>query len=154
MKLNELPTSVLILMALSPFLLAAFYSGILFLLSHIGGWSRLALKFPARDIPTGERFGWQSARIGLTRYNNALTIFTSREGLYFQPLFLFRLAHPPFFIPWSEVKHPQAQRMFMRDMVAFDAGSPTVATLQIPRKVFEAQETGAKMISAPLTPTT
>jgi hypothetical protein len=154
MEANEPSTPALILICLAPLLFAAFWCGVVYLLSHLGGWAQLALKFRAHDLPNGQRFGWQSARIGRTRYNNALTIFTSKQGLYLQPFILFRLAHPPLLIPWSEVKHPQVQRLFMRDIVLFDVGSPTVATLHVPRKVFEAEEAGAKMISAPLTPTT
>ena len=37
-------------------------------------------------------------------YGNALNAGANSVGLYIAPVFLFRPAHPPLFIPWSEIK--------------------------------------------------
>jgi hypothetical protein len=37
------------------------------------------------------------------RYNNALTIGADPRGLYLAMLPLFRMGHPPLFIPWSDI---------------------------------------------------
>ena len=39
----------------------------------------------------------------LTHYNNVLTVGADSEGLFLVPFFLFRVGHPPLFVPWAEI---------------------------------------------------
>jgi hypothetical protein len=36
-------------------------------------------------------------------YNNCLTVGSNPEGLYLAVLFLFRVGHPPLFVPWQDI---------------------------------------------------
>ena len=48
----------------------------------------------------------------MTNYNNVLTIGANREGLYLSVLFIFRLGHPPLFIPWTETAFKEKEGKF------------------------------------------
>ena len=76
-----------------------------YLLSIWGGWSRLAGDYRTDADIDGSVWRFQSGalRYGL-RYNGCLTIGASPSGLHLRILFLFRMGHPPLFIPWSDIK--------------------------------------------------
>jgi len=103
----------------------------------MGGWRRLADRFPRRGQPSGRRFWLQSGKFGQVAYSRCLTIRSSPDGLYLSMLLPFRLGHPPLFIPWDAVHNATARRFLWIEHVAFDVGSPSVATLQLPKKAFE-----------------
>ncbi len=73
-------------------------------IGQVGGWAALAQQFEFREDFTGQRWRLQSARMRLwVRYGNCLTVGANPDGLYVAILFLFRVGHPPLFIPWREV---------------------------------------------------
>lgn len=124
--------------ALFPFIFIGGWCLVMLLLSRMGGWSRLAERFPGRDRqPSGRRFSGQSGRAGLVNYNGCLTIHTSAEGLHLAVWPIFRLGHPPLFIPWDEIHHTKLKRFLWFRWVAFEVGAPKVTTLQLSEKVFE-----------------
>jgi hypothetical protein len=49
---------------------------------------------------------------GMTGYNGVLTLGSDAEGVYLGVMFLFRFAHPPLFIPWSDVAVEEPTRWF------------------------------------------
>lgn len=106
------------------------------MLSAIGGWKRLANRYPAPDRPTGMRHDMASARVGMVSYNNCLTLYTGDEGIYFSVWFVFRLHHKPFLIPWSELKGPQVKKVLWSKYVRLDVGTPKMATITLSEKVF------------------
>jgi len=130
-------TLVVIICTAFPFVFVGMWCGVALLLSRIGGWHRLAEEFAANGDPTGTRFSMQSAKVGWVTYSNCLTIYGSENGLYLAPWRLFRLGHPPLFIPWEAIHNPTRRRVLLAETVVFDAGSPSIATLQLPKKVFE-----------------
>ena len=76
-----------------------------FVLATIGGWRRLAETYRFEGTFEGSRWRFTSARMRWgVNYNGCLTIGANERGLYVAVLFLFRLAHPPLFIPWSDVR--------------------------------------------------
>jgi len=76
-----------------------------FILATIGGWRRLAETYRFEGTFEGSRWRFTSARMRWgVNYNGCLTIGANERGLYVAVLFLFRLAHPPLFIPWSDVR--------------------------------------------------
>ncbi len=114
------------------------WCGVIFLISQIGGWARLAQAFPATEMPKGEVLGWQSAQLqGWCNYNRVLTFVISEEGLYMRPWGLFRMGHAPVLIPWGELKNPRARRLFWVEQVVFDVGEPRVVKLCLEKKPFE-----------------
>ncbi len=94
-------TCLLILAAIFPFIIA--------FLATLSGWERLANHYPSTgDFPKGgHRF--QSMRLNNIFYRRVLRMAETPEGVYIVPMSLFRLDHPPLFIPWHAIqveKHP------------------------------------------------
>ena len=117
---------------------AALLPVVLLFLSWIGGWRRLAMRFPARGRPSGRRFLMRGGKVGLVTYSACLTLYTSAKGLYVSVLWPFRFAHPPIFIPWDSVCNATPSEFFLcGQSVDFDVGSPAVATMRLPREIFE-----------------
>ncbi len=120
-----------------PLYFVLLWSGVCLLISAIGGWGRLAKKYPGSPAPKGTRFSWQSGRFGLAKYNNVLMIHVSPEGLHLAVARIFRFRHPPLFIPWNEIRNASVRRVFRTEYVEFEVGSPKLATLRLPREIFE-----------------
>lgn len=125
-----------ILVVVLPFFFVGMWCAVCLLLSVLSGWRRLAEHFAAHDPPSGKRFSMQSGQFGLASYGNCLTIYASPEGLYISILWLFRLGHRPLFIPWEAIQNAKIHRFFWVESVAFDVGSPPIASLRLPRKLF------------------
>ena len=124
---------------IGPFLLffVGMWCGTSFLLAAMGGWRRLAESFRAGDEPSGRFFFMQSGKVGLVNYASCLTIYSAPNGFYLSVWLPFRLGHPPLFIPWSAIRNATTRRFLWFERVEFDVGSPSVATLQLSKKVFE-----------------
>lgn len=89
-------------------LLVAIFAGVWLLvaliLSRIGGWSTLAEAYRSEQPFLGSMYKFQSAQFrSIANYNGCLNLGANAEGLYMVPMALFRMFHPPLFIPWSEV---------------------------------------------------
>ena len=125
---------------LFPFFFAAMWCAISLLLSAVGGWRRLAKRFPASSQPTGRRFFMLGGRFGLVTYGGCLTVYSSPEGLYLSVLLPFRIGHPPLFIPWSAIRNATTRRFLWAESIVFEVGSPSIANVQLPRKVFEGHD--------------
>ncbi|HVA71703.1 MAG TPA: hypothetical protein VNF02_01225 [Candidatus Limnocylindrales bacterium] len=103
-------------------MLALFWIGVSLVISRAGGWHALAGRFRFEEKFSGVHWRWQSAQMRwIAAYHNCVTIGASPEGLYVAPFFPFRLAHPPLFIPWSEVSYSRKKVMFT-PMVCFELG--------------------------------
>jgi len=94
-----------------------FWCFVVGLVSHIGGWSRLARRFPEDPrTRTANREGTThhgvSGRIGVASYRHVLTVRTTPEGLHLSVMPLFRSGHPSLFIPWSAVRERHPVRLF------------------------------------------
>ena len=113
------------------------------LIISFGGWNRLAVQFRAPADPAGpqgRRFGMQSGKIGWATYSNCLTIHASPEGLRIAVWPIFRIGHPPLFIPWQAIQNPVTRRFLWIETITFEVASlpgyPPIARLQLPSKVF------------------
>jgi hypothetical protein len=51
-------------------------------------------------------------------YRNALFVTVGRSGLSLSVLFLFRVLHPPLFIPWSAVEAVRPERFWLVNRTA------------------------------------
>ena len=74
----------------------------------------------------------QSASMRGVGYRSCLTIGTGVEGLYIAVLFLFRVGHPPLFIPWNDIKIRRKKILGFPLLVLKFARAPAVA-LTIPQ---------------------
>ncbi len=112
------------------------WSGVCLLLSVIGGWGRIAQRFPARQPPTGTGYGGQTGMVGTANYRGVLTVHASTEGIHVAVMVFFRLGHPPLFIPWSEMHDVSTRRILLFEYVGFDVGSPKIARLHLAKQIF------------------
>jgi hypothetical protein len=92
------------------------------IVSFMGGWHRLSLRFCAQGEPYGDTrtagpfsYGVQMRyRLG---YNNVIRITAAEDALYFSILFLFRIGHPPLRIPWNEIHIDRDKFLWQRYIV-------------------------------------
>jgi hypothetical protein len=115
----------------------AIWCGFCLLLAKIGGWSALAVRFPAVEEPAGEKFRFCSVRIGIALYRSATTAIKTDTGLYLSMYVLFRLGHPAILIPWSEMKNPQAKRIFGASWIEVTISTPSIIVVRLPAKIVE-----------------
>ena len=87
------------------------------MLSFVGGWRRLAVRFPASSAIDGDKFRFASMSLVSghfpVRYNNSLFVTVGRAGLALSVLFLLRVMHPPLFIPWSAIETVRPERFWL-----------------------------------------
>ena len=78
---------------------AVFWTGIVYLISRMGGWASLSEEFPATGRIQGSVFRFCSARFrAMTNYSHCLTVIVSANGLYLEPMLMFRYGHSPILI--------------------------------------------------------
>ena len=105
------------------------------LLAYIGGWAKLAnqyLDVPEREKRLERTYGMQSGYIGTTRYKGCLNFRIYEEGLGLSVLFLFRIGHPPLFIPWDQFHSISEKRVFFFPFLDTYVGTPVVASVVLP----------------------
>jgi hypothetical protein len=108
-----------------------FWMAIVWLISRMSGWARLARQNPARGPITGDVFRWCSARIRfLSSYQNCLTVTVSSAGIHMQPVIFFRIGHDPIFISWKAVRNIDRQNNWLFPAIRLalensDIGAPT-----------------------------
>jgi hypothetical protein len=87
--------------------------------SKLGGWSKLAERFPARSEFKGPWKSFQYASVNWAGYKGCAWIGTTDDAFYMKtgPGPLFSLAHPTMQIPWSELEFIQTCRWFGRSFV-------------------------------------
>ncbi len=91
-----------------------FWVGMVFLISRLSGWGRLARSFAAERPVSGDVFNWCSARFGLfTNYSHCLTITVADDAIHMQPLALFKFGHAPLLIPRRAVTYRRSSFFFM-----------------------------------------
>ena len=92
----------LILLVVFPIYSIGMWCFVLWLLSRIGGWKKIAERYRATGRPEGERYRWRSMQIRpFMNYNGGLEVTLSRQGVYLVPFAMFRMGHEPLLIPWS-----------------------------------------------------
>ena len=85
-------------------------------LSLKGGWHTLSQLYSARNRLPSEIFRFASMGLGLgyfpVGYGSCLTIQVGTEGIGLSILPLFRILHPPLFIPWSAVSDCKQEKFW------------------------------------------
>jgi hypothetical protein len=83
--------------------LVAVWAAVLPFASCFGGWRRLAEEFAAKAGTSGRIvLGSAAIRYG-AHYGGVIRLDCRTTGLVLSVRWLFRLAHPPLLIPWSQV---------------------------------------------------
>ena len=92
------------------------------MLSLMGGWHRLATRFRSASDINGEKYRFASMSLGSglfpVRYRNTLFVTVGRSGMALSVLFLFRVLHPPLFIPWSAVETVRPEMSWLTKQTA------------------------------------
>ena len=105
--------SILFLIAFPPLFLAVWFLS-MHLIAAVGGWRELARVYRA-DGPITVAAQWRN-RYGRLRYgtgyNGCLNIAANEIGLQLTLWRIFRPAHPPLFIPWSEISTEPVRGVF------------------------------------------
>ena len=78
---------------------------VVWIIGTFSGWRRLAHVCPGQvDIPAEKMISFQNLGFGrFTSYNNCVSFGVSDQGLYIRVMVLFRIGHPPIFIPWDNL---------------------------------------------------
>jgi hypothetical protein len=92
-----------------PVLFPLFFAGMWicvgFVISRLG-WHLFATRYPAPSRPVGTAYSSPSSWFGtiFASYRNVVRVLFTEAGVYFSVMFLFRVFHPPFLVPWASVK--------------------------------------------------
>lgn len=122
----------------------AFGAALLVMISRMGGWHRLAERFATNEPPAGQRFFMQSASFGNASYSYCLMIYVSEQGLYLSLMWPFRFGHPPLLIPWREIQEVGRHRYLWMDRIVVEIGSPSLATINLSKKLFAGRDVQAQ----------
>jgi hypothetical protein len=77
---------------------------VLLVISRLGGWALLAEQYRCLEPFSGPCWNFQCGQFRwFASYNNCLTVGADPRGLFLRIFPLFRVAHPPLFIPWREI---------------------------------------------------
>ncbi len=94
-----LPTVSLILL-LFPLAFGLLWGSILQITSRLGGWHRLAERYPDHNIPEKYTEFMSSGRMGWMNYNGVLKLHAGARGLHLAVVLPFRPGHAPVCLPW------------------------------------------------------
>jgi hypothetical protein len=87
------------------------------IISNLGGWASLAEQYRSREPFAVSRWSFQSGQFRwLAGYNNCLTVGANPHGLYLSIFPLFRIAHPPLFIPWREISVSRQKVLWVKQV--------------------------------------
>jgi hypothetical protein len=90
------------------------------LISTAGGWRLLSRDYRAAAPFDGKKLWFKSAGMRYwMNYNNCLAVGANTYGLYLAVLPIFRVGHPPLFMPWTEISTEAGTRRLFGDFVKF-----------------------------------
>ncbi|MDF1657551.1 MAG: hypothetical protein P1U58_08055 [Verrucomicrobiales bacterium] len=115
----------------------AFWCFVIWILSQVSGWKRLAARYRTSEQPQGGTYHGLFGMVGLVSYRGTLNVTTAEEGFFLAPNALFRFGHATLFIPWSECQLVRQTSFFGTKSAKIQIGDPRVGTLSIPLRVFE-----------------
>ena len=111
---------------LFPFLFLAVFLLVMFLLSAMSGWRRLAHQYRAHGPAPASRRYLCWGQMGPVYFRNCLTVGGDERGLYLAVFLPFRLFHPPLLIPWSELHGRVQERLIFTTCDTFEVGPDRV----------------------------
>lgn len=79
-----------------------------------------------------------------TNYNNCLVVGANKYGLYIAVLPIFRVGHPPLFIPWTEISTEAGSRRLFGDFVKFKFAKqpdvPVIFSKKLAARIFKTRQ--------------
>lgn len=129
---------VVLVIVMWPVLFVALWSGVVMLMSLIGGWRRLAKSYGTTAQPAGDRaVPYVTGMVGMSRYRRLLTVTTNEDGMFIAIRWIFRIGHPTLFIPWRDIHNARKMHLFYWEFIGFDIGNPKVASMRLPSQIFD-----------------
>lgn len=115
------------------------------LISATGGWRILARDYRANSLFDGQKLWLKSATMRRwTNYNNCVNIGANKYGLYLSVLPLFRVGHPPLFIPWADISTEAVSRRLLPDVVKFSFAKqpevPVILSKKLAGRIFKLRQ--------------
>ncbi len=107
---------------------------VLSILSAVGGWGRVAARYPGSKVVGG--LDAQTGSFGPVSYRFVLSTKSSPEGIGISVLPLMSLAHGPILVPWAELRNVRERTGLLGPMVEFDIGEPRLARVRLPKAAF------------------
>jgi hypothetical protein len=122
------------------------------LISATGGWRKLARDYRANSLFDGQKLWLKSATMRRwTNYNNCVNIGVNKYGLYLSVLPIFRIGHPPLFIPWMDISTEAATRRLLPDVVNFSFAKqpevPVILSKKLAAKIFRMRQDSQQGVS-------
>ena len=95
------------------FVAGTFWVGMHFA-AWLTGWSELASRYRTDAAFEGQKWRFQSAQMRyMSHYNGCLSFGANSQGVYISTWAMFRIAHAPLFVPWSELRvEPKRRWLF------------------------------------------
>ena len=101
--------------------------GVCYIISRIGGWTELGTIYRTTNPFPPTRYYFVSAVMRASvNYGSCLTVSADLEGIYLKTFFLFRVFHPPLFIPWGDLDYMEEKIWFMRGIKFTSSKAPGV----------------------------
>lgn len=119
---------------------------VVWLISHLSGWQRLAKHYSAGDRPvTGTTYRGFRGLVGIAHYRYVLTLHVNDDSFFMEISPLFRLGHACLCIPWSEVRSQTPHFTPWWKAERLHIGDPVVGTITLPVELLDriATEPGA-----------
>lgn len=102
------------------------------IIGHFSGWRRLSAKLG--DMPIGQKisnFTFQQVSFGILGYNGCVNIEVYSNGIRLSLWPLFKIAHPPFFIPFTVMENIKHEKKYGMDYLYFNIMDPVAKFPQI-----------------------
>jgi len=116
-----------------------FWCFVVWLISLIGGWRRLAQVYQTSETPGGRGLFAHFVLVGIASYRNTVTVRITPAGLHLAVMPLFRVGHPPLLIPWHALRggEPTSFRWLLgvRFQVLGPASNLPLTTLALPEAI-------------------
>jgi len=121
------------------------WMGVCKLISATGGWRILARDYRANSLFDGQKLWLKSATLRRwTNYSNCVNMGANKYGLYLSVLLLFRIGHPPLFIPWTDISTEAVSRRLLLDVVKFSFAKqpevPMILSKKLADRIFKMQQ--------------
>jgi hypothetical protein len=124
-----------------PIAIAAWWCIIMWVVSRMCGWHALARHYRAESRFNGKHYRFSSVKMGSGNYSGCVTLGANSYGLFLAVMFLFRVGHPPLFIPWADLT-PRIKKLWIfGEWLEFDVK-------QVPRVKFRVAMPLAKKLAA------
>ncbi len=144
----DMPVWAIILIPLAFLVIfPCFWCFVMWINSHVSGWSRLAKSYRTDAPPKGKTWTGVRGMIGVVSYKGVLTCTTNETGLFIQPGALFKFGHPLLYIPWTDFYEGRKTSILWFEYVSARIGDPAKGRLRLAANVIEESE-GRRILPA------